>query len=170
MKKLHFVFGLAIASLASTQSCMKCDHDMDRNHVTQKTVNASIGENTTYSYMLPLAAKGSVPVITADAAHDSKSTITTDAYGNLEYNYTPATNYTGTDVVVITTHDAPQQGGCFGAGNPPPSPGNCNGGHGGCNHPDDNTTITTINLTVTPVANVTAVSKVAANDTKQVIY
>ncbi len=152
MKKLVFAFAFAASSSLFMQSCMKCDHDMDRNRTTQQTVNATVSENTTYSYMLPMAAKGSMPVITADAAHASASTITADAYGNLEYHYTPAANYTGADVVVITTHDAAQQGGgCFGG----PGPGNCSpGGHGGCNHPGDNATITTINLTVTPaVAN-----------------
>ena len=128
---------------------MKCDHDMDRNRTTQQTVNATINENTTYSYVLPMVAKGSVPVISTSAAHASASVITTDGNGNLEYRYTPATNYTGTDVVVITTHDAPQQGGCFGGGNmPAPPPGKGGGGQGHCNHPGDNTTVTTIAITV----------------------
>ncbi len=163
MKRLSIVFGLAIASTLFMQSCMKCDHDMDRNHITQQTVNASIAENTTYSYILPMAAKGTAPVITAAAAHASASSITADANGNLEYHYTPAANYTGTDVVVITTHDAPPQGGCFGGGNSMPSSGNCNsGGHGACNHPGDNTTITTITVTVTSAPEVTVTKQAVA--------
>ena len=137
-------FIVAAAALAmSWQSCRKCDMDGDRPKIVSQTITASIAENSTYSYALPAPDSRSISEITGTAGHSSESFISTDVNGNKTYNYTPAANYYGTDVVVITTH-----GGCL--------PGGPNaGGHGNCNHGgghpggDRQTIITTINITIT---------------------
>ena len=149
MKKIGLFLVLAAVSL--TQSCMKCDHNFDRPkpHVTTDAVNASISENTTYSYTLPAMPKGSMSYVTTAPAHAGASTIVADANGNLIYSYTPMQNYTGNDVVVVTTSSEAPGGG----------PGMCNNNGGGhnCNHQgDDNTIITTINISVTSSSSVAA--------------
>ena len=150
MKKIYFVLFSAVA-LLSTQSCMKCDRDEHRAPVvTKQTVDASVNENTAYSYTLPAMPGGSTSQITVAPAHAGSSVVTTDANGNNVYQYTPATNYAGADVVVITTQSDEGHGNssCFGG----PGPGNC-GNHGGnCGNHNTQTVITTIDLTVTPVS------------------
>ena len=145
---------------------MKCDHDMARPHpqVTTQAITASVIENTSYSYTLTTMAKGSMSYVTTAAAHGTSS-IVADADGNLIYSYAPAQNYTGTDVVVVTTSDAGNSG-CF--GNSSPGVGNSNPGGHGCNHPAGHTIVTTINFTVT-AATIQAASK-ASGTTKTVYY
>ena len=145
MRKVFSFLALAATSLLLTQSCNKMSM-RDKPVTTTQTVNASISENAGYSYTLPAASTGSVSQITTSALHSSASAITTDANGNNVYNYTPAVNYSGTDVVVITTKTEEQHGGCHGG---PGGMGN-HVGNGSNHDDDDNTTITTINLTVTP--------------------
>jgi hypothetical protein len=140
-----FYFLLA-ASILSTQACIKMDRQ-DSPVTTTQMVDALVAQNVTYTYALPMSAKGSQSQISTPAAHASSSSITTDASGNAVYIYTPAGNFVGNDVVVITTKTEEQHGcghcGTFGG------TGNCNHGGNCGNHDDDKTTITTINLTVT---------------------
>jgi len=118
----------------------------DKGVTTAQSVDASINENNSYTYILP-SAKGSVSQISTPALHASASTVTTDANGNSVYNYTPTADYVGSDVVVVTTQTEGGHSGC--QGGPSGPGGNCN--HGNCCNHDGNTTITTISMTVAPV-------------------
>ncbi len=146
MKQAYYFLALAATSLLFTQSCKKMGMEEKPVIITQ-TVNTSIIENASYTFALPATNKNSVTRISTLAAHSAVSTIDIDANGNNVYQYTPTTNYTGTDVVVITTQEAEEHGGHHGG---------CN--HGGNGHPnnDDQTTITTINITITPAITSTA--------------
>ena len=158
MKKIYLVLSLAAVSLAFTQSCIKCDNLLPGQHspvVKQETTNISVAENSSYTYTLPVAPGGSSQITTA-ASHAKTSTVATDANGNTVLQYAPAANYVGSDIVIVTTvsGETTQSGGCFGGGH-----GNSNHGGGNCgNHhgKDDQTTITTVHITVTPSSNVVA--------------
>jgi hypothetical protein len=138
MRKVFSFPALAAMSLLFMQSCEKMDMH-DKGVTTTQTVNASISQNSSYTYTLPSSVGGSTSQISTPAAHSSVSTITTDINGNNSYHYTPAAGYAGNDIVVITTKTEEAHGGH----------GNCNHGGHGHHDDDDNTTITTINLTVT---------------------
>ena len=157
MKKLFSFLALASASMLLTQSCNKM-RLRDKPATTTQAVNATINENASYTYTLPATTKDGLPQISTSAGHAAVSNITADANGNYVYNYTPAANYSGSDVVVITTKTEEQHGNCHGG--PMGMGGNCNHGGNGCSHDDDNTTITTINLTVTPASQPTSASAI----------
>ncbi len=166
MKKVHFLLLVAIA-LLSAQSCRKCDMDARRPVITNQSIDASINENTTYTYTLPVVTNGPGFQITTAPAHASLSTITIDPNGNLVYQYTPVANYIGSDIVVITSPATPP-------GALPGGPGNRNGGglsnynnynnYGGqgCNHPAP-LLITTINLTINPTSTSTISTRQSAS-------
>ena len=167
MKKVHFLL-LAAVVLLSAQSCRKCDMDGRRPVVTNQSVDASINENTSYTYTLstyplPVAANGPGVQVTTAPAHATLSTVTTDANGNLVYQYTPVANYVGSDVVVITSPAPPPgalpagQANCNGGGH-----GNCNNSGQGCNHPAP-LVITTINLTINPASTSTIATRQSAS-------
>ena len=153
MKKISLVLALAVVSF--TQSCRKCDRELKhpQPHVTNQTVNATIAENSSYTYTLPVLARPGISYITAAPAHAGSSTIAADANGNIAYQYTPAKNFTGTDVIIITTQDEKNSG-----GNPLSNynPGAGQGGHHCSHQGGDNTIVTTINVTVSHAADVVA--------------
>ncbi len=115
----------------------------DRPVTATQSVSATISQNASYTYSLP-AGREKTSAVSIPAQHSSMSVITTDANGNSVYNYKPAANYSGTDVVVITTKTQDTHSGCHGGPG-----GNCNHGNS-CGSNAEKTTITTINLTVTP--------------------
>lgn len=160
MKKMYLALSLASVSLMFTQSCIKCDKLLPEHKtpvVRQETVNATVAENSSYSYTLP--AGDGASEITSSATHAKASYVISGTIGTNVYQYTPPANYVGTDVVVITTHLHNAQntsGGCFGSGGGSTSH---HGGGGNCgNHygNDEQTIITTININVTPVSTLTA--------------
>jgi hypothetical protein len=69
---------------------------------TFRFVDAPIIKNTSYSYTLPDITK-STSYITMEASRFITSSISADANGNMIYQYTPETDYLGTDSVTITT-------------------------------------------------------------------
>jgi len=139
MKKVLFTL-IAIASVSATQSCKKmCDHNRNQAPKLQ-TVDAAINENTSYTYTLP---PGTNFQVTTPATHATSSQLVVDgATGSFVYQYTPVTNYVGTDVVVLSTNPQPGSANCIhptnGKPNPNPNGGPCNG------QPE----IITINLTI----------------------
>ena len=159
MKKIYFALSLAAVSLMSTQSCIKCDQLMPRKNapvVKEETVNATVVENTSYTYTLPA---GSTSEISSPATHAKASSVAVTANGDLVYQYTPVANYVGTDVVIVTAHlNGSQQtsGGCFGSGVNSNSTHHHGGGNcGNHNGNDEQTIVTTLHINVTP-ATVTA--------------
>ena len=138
MNKAYYFLIISLTSLLFTQSCKKCDQFDKPPVTTTQTVNATLSENTAYTYTLPATQKHVVSVISSQAAHSSVSLIATDANGNYIYQYTPASDYVGTDVVVITSQEAEEHH------------GGCHGGQSSNHHDkDDQTIITAINLTIT---------------------
>ena len=141
---------LAMCALLLTQSCKKCDLMERPPVITAQTVNASVKDGATYTYTLPVAGKNSFSRIIVAPTHATAASITTDATGSYVLQYVAAPNYSGGDVVVVTTTEvglSNNSGNCN-HGNQ----GNCNhGSNGGCHHgQDDPQTInTTFNLTVT---------------------
>ena len=172
MKKAYFLLVAAVA-LLSAQSCRKCDMDDRRPVITNQSIDTSINENTTYTYTLsayplPVVANGPGVQVTTAPTHAALSTVTTDANGNLVYQYIPVANYVGTDVVVITAPAPPPgalpggQGNCNGGGH-----GNCNNSGQGCHHPAPQV-VTTINLTINPTStSVTATRQSAGITARQ---
>ncbi len=164
MKKIYLVLSLAAVSLAFTQSCIKCDllPGQHKAEVLEQTANITVAENTSYTYTVPVSAASSTQ-ITTGASHAKASTVTTDANGNTTLQYTPAANYVGSDVVILTTHGGTMlSGGCFGGGqnNGHHSGGNCGNHHGN----DESTTVTTLNITVTPASDVVVATATRVND------
>ncbi len=136
MQKSIILLALAILVSFGFQSCRKTAPPVVEPTTTN--INAQLKENQTYQFTLPanttiVNGKQQSYNITAPASHSSISLITTDASGNMVYQYTPGLNYIGSDFVTIS--NVPQQmcagGGCNIGG------GCCNGGaccHNGCCH------------------------------------
>ncbi len=151
MKGRITLFSFVAASTLAFHSCNKMGHDHGTPVTTNETVNATIAVNANYTYTLPKIGSEIESAITVQAQHASASTVTTDVNGNTVYQYTPVAGYTGTDAVVVTTTGEEDHGGCH----------HGNQGHHHDNDADDKTTVTTINLTITPAPVATA--KTAAN-------
>ena len=128
---------LAMCALLLTQSCKKCDLMERPPVITAQTVNASVKDGATYTYTLPVAGKNSFSRIIVAPTHATAASITTDATGSYVLQYVAAPNYSGGDVVVVTTTEV-------GLSN---NSGNCN--HGNHGQDDPQTINTTFNLTVT---------------------
>ncbi len=158
MKKMITLFSVAGAFLLVFQSCNKLDHRHGAPVTTKETVNATIAANTGYSYALPKIGNGSQSKITVSAHHAFISMIVADNNGGAVYQYTPASDYSGTDAVVITTTGEEQNGGCS----------HGNSGHHHDNDEDDKTTVTTINLTITSAP--AALAKPATNSASGQTY
>lgn len=130
------MFVLAGAIAVTTQSCKKEKDDQDK--IVYQTVDATINANETYTYTLPENKSDDVFAITSQALHAKTSELQNEA---TTYKYIPATDYTGSDKIVISTveeqHDGQHNNGGGG--------GNCNGN----NHHDEETAmVITINLTI----------------------
>lgn len=116
------------AGMMLTQACNKSD---TAGSTTTQTVSATVEKNGTYSYTLPAIAGKSRYTISTQASHAASSSLTTNSSGASIYTYTPATDYTGADAVVVS--------GAAASGN---HSGGC-GGNGG-----DNSQVITFRLTV----------------------
>lgn len=140
MKNLTLLFTIALTISLFTSSCKKED-DKQNNQV----INVTINENANYTYTVPSTSQGGNYSISQQASHYLASTIANvSGTTSMTYNYTPALNYVGSDVVVLSSSDSHHGGGCqHNQG------GNCNHQGGHCDHhdSDDNSTIT-ININV----------------------
>jgi hypothetical protein len=99
MKKTALILLSSIVLLVSA-SCKKTEVDVQP---VTTTVSALLKTSETYTYTLPQNVSDDAFQITAPAGHSSMSQLTTNATGNLVYQYTPAVDFTGTDNVVIST-------------------------------------------------------------------
>jgi len=78
---------------------------------TTTTVAATISNTGTYMYTLP---SGNYAV-TTQASHATSSDVVSGNTGSITYSYAPATDFVGTDTVVISPTDSTHhnmQGGC----------------------------------------------------------
>lgn len=140
-KKLFLL--LATPILFLTLSCQKMDMQKDHednDKVEYRTVDATINANETYTYALPENKSDDPFQITTQAMHAKTSTLENNA---TTYRYTPATNFTGTDKVMISAVEEQHNGGHHSGG------GMCNGGH---HHAEETELVITINLTVNGIS------------------
>lgn len=137
MKKSFFYLTAGLALILAT-ACQK-NSNVTPDPVTE-TIEVSINANETYQYALPSTGDNTSFNVEVASARSATSSIVSDANGST-FNYTPVTNSTGTDVVVITT--VPTQGPGAGCGHHHHHPdslkaggngGSCAGNGGGKHH------------------------------------
>lgn len=146
MKKMNLIFALVVITALITSSCKKeCDK---HNHQTNQVFNITVNENTTYTYNLPSAPQnGNYSISQQPNDYITSAIQTTPSSNAMIYSYTPALNFVGSDMVVLSTQNPQHSGGCNGNHN-----GNCNNqcNHNGDHDNDDVSTIT-INFNVVAV-------------------
>jgi hypothetical protein len=103
MKKTLF-FSLVALSVLSFTSCNKFEMDDDDDDIvtTEETINATINSNESFKFVLPVNANDAS--ITSPQAK-SANAIIDNTNGNNNFVYTPDPNFSGTDVVILTTTD-----------------------------------------------------------------
>ena len=127
MKNSFFMFFLAGIALFALQSCQKAERVAA---LVEKTVNATLKVNESYTFTLPSNQSDDPYQITTQASHSSISELGKNTAGDMVYNYTPALDFAGTDMVVITTVEETHTGTC----------GNHDGHHDGEHHDDGDST------------------------------
>ncbi|MBS1638246.1 MAG: hypothetical protein JST26_20200 [Bacteroidetes bacterium] len=151
MKKISFLFTAFVSAAVLFTACGK---HHKATHSTQ-TVNATVDMNKSYQFDLGTVSKKESARITEQAQHFSVSqTASVDGTEHMVYNYTPATNYTGTDQVTIEIAEGHHQCGEHHehhGGNCQHS-GSCHHHHDNDDDDDDNTTTYIININVVRAA------------------
>lgn len=137
MRKSIALAFLICVSVLTIQSCRKCDMPDKQETSSSQTINVSLQTNESYSYSLPVSTADREYSITSQASHFTVSETAKDATGNFIYHYTPSTDFSGNDQVVISSVRGNHHGGC----------GN-NAGQNNCQHHDENSIIT-IHFTIT---------------------
>jgi hypothetical protein len=140
MKNLTLLFAIVLTTAMFTSSCKKEEGKQNNLNVT-----VSINENSTYTFTLPPGLQGGNFTISQQASNYITSAVNpVSGTSAVNYTYTPALNYVGSEKVVLSASDAHHGGGCQHNQN-----GNCNHQGGHCDHhdSDDNSTIT-INIAV----------------------
>jgi hypothetical protein len=100
MKKITVLLIASVFTLSS-QSCRK---EQDQQTSVTKEINVSLKTNESWSYQVPQTGDADdIIQITKQAMHSSESKISPIANSeNTLFEYTPALNYTGTDLVQVT--------------------------------------------------------------------
>ena len=130
MKFITQLFGIVLFFAVITVSCKKDKH----HQPITKTIDVTLGMNETYSFTFPTNKNNLI--IERQASHALNSDLTADnTTGLFLYNYTPATDFVGTDEISITTLKEDNGHGNHAQGI---LPGGCYGGSG-VHHDDDNT-------------------------------
>jgi len=88
----------AIVALSAT-ACRK--KEQPPKPPVQQTVNAELKTNEAYTFTLPKNKRDDAYEITVNPQHATVNQLGVDANGNRIYKYTPLTDYTGTDQVVV---------------------------------------------------------------------
>ncbi len=161
MKKITTIIALMSTVLFLAPSCKKCDRDQNNQVVTQ-TVNATIDENTNYTFSLPASNNSSVFQITSQAANYSASQLNTAAAsGAVTYVYTPSKDFVGVNQIILSNAIASSNGVSA-------SPQNSGCNHGGghqCNKGNDHdaddmpSMVITVNITVKSTTTITSINK-----------
>ncbi len=107
-----FLSAMAGIALIVMPSCKK-EMIQDEKQPISESVSANLNKDESYAYSLPAASGPEEFKIVKQSEHGTISQIEKDASGNMVYNYTPATGFTGTDQVVIANgKEGPPQGKC----------------------------------------------------------
>ena len=119
-------------------------------------VHLSINENITlkqaesYTYTLPENKTDKPFIITVNPKHAAVSSLELDNQsGRYVYHYTPISNYTGTDLVVIENGEV-NQGGCGNSTSNGHGMGHDNNHHGNCDEKVETTYTVNLNFTIKP--------------------
>jgi hypothetical protein len=103
MKKLMFL--VALVSLVFMQSCEK--FQFQKKATVEQTVEATLKVNESYTFTLPTDIDDDAFAILTDATNASVSRLTPTTYA-----YTPAVDFLGTDVIVLSNeHEMDEMGG-----------------------------------------------------------
>lgn len=125
MKKLFLMLSVVGLATFSLTSCGK----PDQKPAIRQTITVQLETNEAYTFVLPQNLRNDAYEFTSQASHYSISVLGTNSVGQNIYQYTPETNYTGTDQVTVSNDwEKEDTGPC---GNPQGGPGfgNCmNGG------------------------------------------
>jgi hypothetical protein len=108
MKKTIVLLATASALLTGMVSCKKKEMPAPKPAITQ-TVNVSLNANEDYTFSLPKNLRDDEYEITTQASHYSISEVGKNSSGERIYKYTPATDFTGTDVVVVSNDEEREQ-------------------------------------------------------------
>jgi hypothetical protein len=102
--KINLCISAVISSVFFITSCEKKeDHEPVQN---SKVINVDLKQNESYSYQILASGDGADAMeISQQAQHALTCKITPDAAHNTLFEYTPATDYTGSDEIHITTVD-----------------------------------------------------------------
>jgi hypothetical protein len=144
MKKAAILFATTGLLLSGITSCKK---EEQHRPPIQEALNIALKANESYTFTLPKNKRNDPYEIAQQAGHYSISAVGEDASGNRIYQYTPATDYTGTDEVVVAN---PKE-----EGEHHPSPGEHpkpglfhHEHHGGCDGGEEDHYIVTIHFTI----------------------
>lgn len=110
MKKTIVLLAVASALITGMVSCKKKEMPAPKAAITQ-TVNVSLKSNEDYTFTLPKNLRDDEYEITSQASHFSISEVGKNTSGEQIYKYTPATDFTGTDVVIVS-NDEEREHGC----------------------------------------------------------
>jgi hypothetical protein len=99
MRKLFLFSAVLLGFLIVFQSCSKQSPAIAVAPISTNVINATIAPNG--SYQLPIENSGTVS-ISRQASHFQVSQADVDKSGFVVYKYTPVTDYTGTDEVVLS--------------------------------------------------------------------
>lgn len=119
MKKTIVILATASALVAGMASCKK--EKMPKEAITE-TVNVSLKTNESYQFVLPKNLRDDPYEITTQAKHAFISEVGTNTNGDRVFKYTPITDYTGTDMVVISNDQEREEHQAHPAGTPPVGP------------------------------------------------
>jgi hypothetical protein len=152
--KIRFaVLSFAVLALGFS-SCNRHDHVHPTHSVTWQTttVDSVISANHTLVMILPATMSEETPIISTDAKNASVSTLIKDSStGNWVYTFTPATDYTGTDQVILDSEDEAAEHANAGAGHPHQGPGHHGGGMCGVHDGDEEEhNRIVLNITINP--------------------
>ncbi|MGZ3862592.1 MAG: hypothetical protein ACXVPN_02235 [Bacteroidia bacterium] len=151
MKKMILLMA-GIVALSAT-ACRK--KEMPPKPPVQQTVDVALKTNQAYTFTLPKNKRNDAYEITANPQHAMISKLGADASGNFVYEYTPVSNFSGTDQVIVANDQELREH----AGHPKPRPhlfphhprGDCANGE------EEDHYVITFNFTVEPNAKTSAV-------------
>lgn len=128
MRKTIAMLVMTSALLAGMSSCKK---EETPKEAIKQTINVSLKNTESYSFILPENLRDDKYEITTSAGHSSISQVSINSEGKQIYKYTPATGYVGNEQVVISNDQEREEFGSHHHPGPPPSgpkPGGCKGG------------------------------------------
>lgn len=124
MKKLMLMLSVVVLTTFALTSCGR----PDEKPAIEKTINVQLETNEPYTFVLPQNIRNDEYQFTSQASHYSISVLGANSVGQNIYQYTPETNYTGTDQVTVSNESIEEITGPCGNPNGKPGFGNCMGG------------------------------------------